>query len=45
MLVHIGIMLLCAIAIRGDTATTLAWIVLGLNAVGAALAGLALWDE
>jgi hypothetical protein len=36
-------MLLCAIAIRADTAPTLAWILFWLNAVGAALVGLALW--
>ena len=36
-------MLLCAVAIHADTAPTLAWILLGLNAVGAALVSLALW--
>jgi len=34
-------MVLCAIAIRADTATTVAWILLWLNAIGAALVGLA----
>jgi len=36
-------MLLCAIAIHADTAPTLAWTLFWLNAVGAALVGLALW--
>jgi len=36
-------MLLCAIAIHADTAPTLAWILFWLNALGAALVGLALW--
>jgi len=40
---HVAVMLLCAIAIRAHTATTLAWILLWLNAAGAALTGLALW--
>ena len=38
---HAGVMLLCAIAIEAETATTLAWILFWLNAVGAALVGLA----
>lgn len=39
---HIGVMLLCTISILADTATTLAWILLGLNAIGAALAAVEL---
>lgn len=35
--------MLCAIAIRVNTATTLARILLWLNALGAALVALALW--
>jgi hypothetical protein len=34
---HLSVMLLCAIAIHADAAPTLAWILFGLNAVGAAL--------
>jgi hypothetical protein len=34
-------MLLCAIAIEAETATTLAWILFCLNALGLALVGLA----
>lgn len=40
---HLGAMLLCAIAIEADTATTFAWIVFCLNAVGVGLVGLARW--
>jgi len=36
------VIVLCAIAIHADTAPTLAWILLGLNAIGATLVALAL---
>lgn len=42
-MLHVGVMVLCAIAIHADTAPRLAWILLWLNAIGAALVGLALW--
>ena len=36
-------MLLCAVAIHVDTATSLAWILFWLNAAAAALIGFPLW--
>ena len=36
-------MLLCALAIRADTATSLVWVLFWLNAVAAAIIAFALW--
>ncbi|NNL65965.1 MAG: hypothetical protein HKP30_06980 [Myxococcales bacterium] len=42
---HVATMLLCAVAIRANTATSLAWTLLVVNAVGVALVGVAMLAE
>ena len=41
---HVGVMLLCAIAIQAEAVPALAWILLWFNAIGAALVGVLLWS-